>query len=51
MEMDYLLQGVGAVGFPIVAYFLTTLKLNATIDKNTEAINAMAERIATCPKK
>lgn len=50
MEIDYL-QAISTVGFPIVAYFVTTWKLTATIDKNTEAINAMAERIATCPKK
>lgn len=49
--MGNYLIAIAQVGFPIVAFFFVVLRLDKTIDRNTQALNKLSEHIATCPKK
>lgn len=39
MDVNGLIQAVGSVGFPIVAFFYITMRIEAKIDELTKAIN------------
>lgn len=39
MEFDTLLQAVGAVGFPIVAFFYIVIRMEKKLEELTKAIN------------
>lgn len=46
--VEVITQLVNGVGFPVAAFllmFYQNLKLNETIDKNTQALNDLAARI------
>lgn len=39
MDVNSIMQAVGSVGFPIVAFFYITMRIEAKIDELTKAIN------------
>lgn len=41
MDVNALIQAVGAVGFPIVAFFYITIRMEAKIDELTKAIQEL----------
>jgi hypothetical protein len=43
--MEEIISMVSTVGFPIAAYFLLHFKLGKQIDKNTEALNKLADNL------
>lgn len=39
MDVNSIMQAVGSVGFPIVAFFYITMRIEVKIDELTKAIN------------
>lgn len=39
MDVNGIMQAVGSVGFPIVAFFYITMRIESKIDELTKAIN------------
>ena len=44
MVTDWI-SAVSSVGFPIVAYFYTTWRMGAVVDRNTDALHQLREEI------
>lgn len=49
--MDELINLIPTVGFPIVAFFWMAIKMQKSVDRNSEAMEKVAVALATCPRK
>ena len=50
-EYNFLMQAIGAVGFPIVAFGYVIVRLEKQMGEVKESLNKVAVALATCPAK